>query len=88
MSMFLIVNGILLIGLLACAVLVITVRRVVDAIIAYSAMGIFLTLLFFYLQAPDVALSEGAVGAVATPMVLLIALAKIRRLLDERSEAE
>ncbi len=86
--MFLIVDAVLLVGLLACAVLVIAVRRTVDAVIAYSAMGVFLTLLFFHFQAPDVALSEGAVGAVATPMVLLIALAKIRGLLDDPHEAD
>ncbi len=86
--MFEAINVLLLLGLLACAVLVITVRRVVDAIIAYSALGTFLTLLFFHLQAPDVALSEGAVGAVATPLVLLIALAKIRTLLEDPREAD
>lgn len=86
--MFLIVDAILLVGLLACAVIVVAARRVVDAIIAFSAMGAFLALLFFHLQAPDVALSEGAVGAVATPLVLLIALAKIRGLLDDPHEAD
>ncbi len=86
--MFDLINAILLLGLLACAVLVVTVRRVIDAVIAYSALGTFLTLLFFQLQAPDVALSEGAVGAVATPLVLLIALAKIRTLLDDPREAQ
>jgi uncharacterized MnhB-related membrane protein len=41
------------------------VRRVVDAVIAFSAMGTFLMLIFLQLQAPDVALSEAAVGAVS-----------------------
>lgn len=86
--MFLIVDGLLLIGLIACGLLVITVRRVVDAIIAFSALGVFLTMLFFHFQAPDVALSEGAVGAVATPMVLLVALAKLRGLLNDPGEAD
>ncbi|MBC7810594.1 MAG: sodium:proton antiporter, partial [Burkholderiales bacterium] len=40
------------------------------------------------MQAPDVALSEAAVGAVAVPMVMLISLAKIRSLLDDPSEVE
>ncbi len=88
MTLFDALNLVLLAGLLVCATLVVTVRRVVDAIIAYSALGVFLTLLFFQLQAPDVALSEGAVGAVATPLVLLIALAKIRGLLDDPREAD
>ncbi len=86
--MFELVNLVLVTGLLISAVLVVRVRRVVDAVIAFSALGTFLTLIFLQLQAPDVALSEAAVGAVAVPMVLLISLAKIRHLLDNPAEAE
>ncbi|RPI92920.1 MAG: DUF4040 domain-containing protein [Chloroflexi bacterium] len=86
--MFELLNILLLIGLLATAVLTVRVRRVIDAVIAYSAMGYFLTLLFLQMQAPDVALSEAAVGAVAVPMVLFIAIAKIRRQLHDPSEAD
>jgi energy-converting hydrogenase B subunit D len=86
--MFEIINLILLVGLLACAVLVVRLRSLVSAVIAFSALGTFLTLLFFLMQAPDVALSEAAVGTVAVPLVLLIALVKIRSLLDDPSEAD
>ncbi len=86
--MFDVVNLVLVIGLLVSALLVVRVRRVIDAVISFSAMGTFLTLLFLQMQAPDVALSEAAVGAVAVPMVLLISLAKIRGLLDNPREAE
>ena len=86
--MFEALNLIFIIGLLVSAVMVVRVRRVIDAVLAFSASGIFLTLIFFQMQAPDVALSEAAVGAVAIPMVLLISLAKIRALLDDPREAE
>ena len=43
-----------------------------------SFFGILLALLFFVLQAPDVALSEIVVGAVALPLMILLSLAKIR----------
>jgi energy-converting hydrogenase B subunit D len=87
-TMFDLINLVLVIGLLITAVLVVRVRRVFDAVIASSAVGVFLTLLFLLMQAPDVALSEAAVGAVAVPMVLLISLAKIRSLLDNPAEAD
>jgi energy-converting hydrogenase B subunit D len=86
--MFEAVNLILLVGMLLSALLVIQVRRVIDAVIAFAAVGTFLTLIFFQMQAPDVALSEAAVGAVAVPMVVLISLAKIRSLVDNPSEAQ
>lgn len=43
-----------------------------------SFFGIALALLFFVLQAPDVALSEIVVGAVALPLMILLTLAKVR----------
>jgi uncharacterized MnhB-related membrane protein len=73
---------------LGSAGLVVWGRGITNAIIASAATGTFLTLFFLHLQAPDVALSEAAVGAVAVPMVMLISLAKIRGLLDEPEEAE
>jgi energy-converting hydrogenase B subunit D len=41
--------------------------------------GLTLTVLFVVFQAPDVALSMVAVGAVALPLMILLALAKTRR---------
>jgi energy-converting hydrogenase B subunit D len=49
-----------------------------QAIVA-SFYGILLALLFFAFQAPDVALSQIAIGALALPLMILLALAKIRR---------
>lgn len=39
--------------------------------------GLALTFLFFVLQAPDVALSEIAVGTVGLPLIIIAALRKI-----------
>jgi energy-converting hydrogenase B subunit D len=87
-SLFDVLNLLLLSALLLSAALVVWARGVTNAIVASAVTGTCLTLLFFHLQAPDVAMSEAAVGAVAVPMVLLISLAKIRGLLDDPAEAE
>ena len=47
--------------------------------IGLSIFGLLLALMFFLFQAPDVALSQVVVGAVALPLMLLLALSKIRR---------
>jgi uncharacterized MnhB-related membrane protein len=47
-------------------------------VFALSANGVVLGLLFFTLAAPDVALSEIAVGSVVTPLLFLVTLAAIR----------
>ena len=47
-------------------------------VFALAGNGLVLTLLFFALQAPDVALSELAVGTAATPLLFLVTLAAAR----------
>lgn len=43
-----------------------------------SIYGLVLGILFFVFQAPDVGLSQTVVGAVALPLMILLALAKIQ----------
>jgi uncharacterized MnhB-related membrane protein len=56
---------------------VLTREPVRQAIVA-GVLGLALAALFFALQAPDVALSEIVVGGAGIPIMLLLAIAKIR----------
>ena len=56
--------------------------------VAVSFYGLVLALLFFLHQAPDVALSQIVVGAVALPLLIVLALAKIHRQDEERKSEE
>ncbi|KJY28237.1 MULTISPECIES: DUF4040 domain-containing protein [Streptomyces] len=47
--------------------------------VVLSQLGLLLALLFTFLQAPDVALSQLAVGTVVTPLLILLTVRKIRR---------
>jgi uncharacterized MnhB-related membrane protein len=58
---------------------VVRTREPAAQAVAVSFYGLVLALLFFLHQAPDVALSQIAVGAVALPLMILLALAKVRR---------
>jgi energy-converting hydrogenase B subunit D len=49
-----------------------------------SVFGLSLAVLFFTFQAPDVALSQIVVGAIALPTMILLALGKVHR--RERAE--
>lgn len=60
------------------ATLVVIMRRPVRQVVVLSIYGVVLAILFLSLQAPDVALSELTVGAVLLPLLLLLALAKIK----------
>ena len=41
-------------------------------------LGVLLSLLFFVLQAPDVALSQLAVGTAVVPLMVMLTIRKIR----------
>ena len=59
---------------------VVLTRDPAKQVIGLSFFGLMLALMFFVLQAPDVALSQLVIGAVALPLMVLLALAKLRRL--------
>lgn len=64
-----------LLGLTALAgLLVVLSRDPRRQVYALCANGLVLALLFFALQAPDVALSEIAIGTLVTPLLFLVAL--------------
>ena len=44
-----------------------------------SVLGVLLAVLFTVLQAPDVGLSQLAVGAVLTPLLVMLSVRKVRR---------
>jgi energy-converting hydrogenase B subunit D len=70
---------ILLVLVAAGAAAVVFIRRPTRQIIALSAYGVLLALLFLVFQAPDVTLSELTVGAVVLPILVLLTLAKARK---------
>jgi energy-converting hydrogenase B subunit D len=51
-----------------------------------SIYGLVLGVLFFVFQAPDVALSQTVVGAVALPLMILLAMAKVQEEKQEQDE--
>jgi len=62
----------------AGATAVVLTRSPVRQVLVLSAYGLVLALLFLAFQAPDVTLSELAVGTVVLPALLLLTLARVR----------
>ncbi len=54
-------------------------RKISGQPIIVSVFGLILSLMFMVFQAPDVALSQIVVGAVGLPLMILLAIAKLRR---------
>jgi energy-converting hydrogenase B subunit D len=84
-------TGVQLAALILVAVTGTAVVLTPEALRQALVLGIFglaLTVLFFTFQAPDVALSEIAVSTVGLPLIILLALRKIREQEQARRERE
>ena len=86
MSAFWAIDLACLAAILVSAVLVVTIRNLNGAVMALSAVGVVLSLLFVVLGAPDVAHSEVVVGAIALPVLYLMAISKIRVEVPDRDD--
>jgi uncharacterized MnhB-related membrane protein len=67
--------------LLMIAVTALCVVRTHDPtcqLLALSFYGLLLALMFFVFQAPDVAISQIAVGAIALPLIIMLAISRMR----------
>lgn len=64
--------------ILAATVMVVRLRNLSGAVMALSAVGTVMSLLFIVLGAPDDAHSEIVVGAIALPVLYLVAIGKTR----------
>ena len=57
---------------------VVCTRDVTGQVLALGFYGLLLALMFFVFQAPDVALSQITVGAVALPLMVMLAIARMK----------
>lgn len=83
--------ALLVVGIvLASAVAVLTIRNLVGAVAATSVVSLGVSLLFVLLHAPDVAMTEAAVGAGLSGVVLALGLRKLGlwRLEDDTGKAQ
>jgi energy-converting hydrogenase B subunit D len=59
-------------------IMVVLTRDVTAQVISLGFYGLLMALVFFYFQAPDVALSQITVGAVALPLMVMLALSRMK----------
>ena len=76
-------HTLVVVGIVISAFMAMRSERVLSSVIALGITGVMMSLEFLLLHAPDVALSEAAVGAVLTTIIYLIAIRKVTRKGDE-----
>ena len=73
-----VLNALILIGLIVSAILASVSEKLLSSVIALSVTGLFAAAEFLLLHAPDVAISEAAVGAALAPMIFIVTLRKLK----------
>lgn len=77
-NLVVVLNVLILIGLVVSAVMACHFEKLLSSVIALGLTGVFAAAEFLLLHAPDVAISEAAVGAALSPLIFIVALKKIR----------
>ncbi len=80
-------STLLLVFLLMNAILVVCSRRLMTACLIFMAQSLIMTVLWVLLQAPDLAVTEAAVGAGVSSLLFFLALKRIRAI-DASSGSE
>ena len=77
--------AILLLVLMAvCAIAVVFIRRLLSAVIVYSIFGVLMSIMWLLLEAPDLAITEAAVGVGISGMLFFILLRRIHKVDRQR----
>ena len=69
----------LLLLLIACALAVINTKDLLGAVVIFSTYSLVMCLIWQHRGAPDVAMTEAAVGAGVTTVLFLVAISKTVR---------
>jgi len=73
-----ILNILIVLGMVVTAILAVHFDNLLSSVIALGATGLFAAAAFLVLHAPDVAISEAAVGAALTPLIFIVTLRKVK----------
>ncbi len=81
-----VLNVLIIVGMVVAAVMAVHVEKLLSSVIALGVVGIFAAAEFLLLHAPDVAISEAAVGAGVTTLLMFVALKKLHAIKTREDE--
>jgi uncharacterized MnhB-related membrane protein len=79
---------ILLLFLVVCAVSVSFIRSTLISIIVFMSYSLVMSVIWFLLESPDLAITEAAVGAGVSSILFFVSLRKIRAISDSEGGSD
>ena len=83
---YLIITLVLLLLMIAAALYAIWQKDLLYAVISSGIISLILSIIYVLMQAPDVALTEAAIGVALTTIIFIIAIRNTVRYEDERDK--
>lgn len=74
--------------LIVCAVATCLSRNLLVSVVIFMAYSLLMSVVWVLLQSPDLAITEAAVGAGVTSILMFAALKKIHQMKDKKHENE
>ena len=81
-----ILNAILLLAVLVCAVGVSLTKNLLSAVIIFMTQSLVMCIIWILLESPDLAITEAAVGAGVTTLLMFVALKKLHAIKTREDE--
>ncbi len=81
-------NVMLLLFIIVCAAAVAAAKNLVSAVIIFMAQGLVLSVVWILLRSPDLAITEAAVGAGISSILMFAALKKIHAIDGKGEQAD
>ena len=75
---------IMLLGLVICAVAVSFSKNLLNSILIFMSYSLMMSIIWILLESPDLAITEAAVGAGVTSLLFFITLKKIKAIKEEK----
>jgi uncharacterized MnhB-related membrane protein len=85
---YFILISVLLLLMIAASVYSIVQKDLLYAVMATGIISLILSILYYLLQAPDVALTEAAIGVALTTIIFVITIRNTVRMEDESEKKE
>ncbi len=77
-------NILLLVFILVCAVSVSLAKSLLSTVIIFMAQSLAMSLIWILLESPDLGVTEAAVGAGVTSILMFVALKKLHAVKDKK----
>ena len=73
-------QGMLLVFLILCAIAVSFTKKIISAIVIFMSYSVVMSIVWLLLEAPDLALTEAAVGAGITSVLFFLTIRRIKEM--------